>query len=450
MSRWVAEAARRCSTRLALIDGARRWSWAELEREVAGCAGAMAALGPTADRGVGIVAANSAEVIFHWLAAGRLGVPTTFFNARLSPAELEVLASRAPLAAIFGPGRQGWLEGGPPVDARGASTEAVAAVLFTSGTTGTPKRVELTWAAFDASAEASAKRTPVDEHDRWLLTLPLFHVGGLAMVARWAKAGGVLSVEPGFDAGRVSEAIDAGTSQVSVVAVTLRRLLDHRGDRPAPPSVRAVLVGGGPVPAPTLARARALGFPVVQTYGLTEACSQVCTELLAEADGLTAGPPLEGTTVSVVDATGREVPLGNEGRIVIGGPTLARGLGPRHDTGDWGRLDARGRLTVLARRVDLIVSGGENVYPAEVEAVIESHPHVVECAVLPIAHDEWGQVGAAVVVGTAALDAAELERFVRARIAAFKVPKMWRFDPVLPRLHTGKLDRAALQASIGR
>ena len=227
-----------------------------------------------------------------------------------------------------------------------------------------------------------------------------------------------------------------------------------------PRRLRGVLVGGGPVPAALVERARARGIPVLLTYGLTEACSQVTTEHPGEADGTTAGAPLPGLELRIVDAQGQPLPAGEEGTIAVRGPTLMRGYlddeaataevlqdGWLH-TGDLGRMDPRGRLTVLARRTDLILSGGENVYPAEVEAVLSAHPGVAEVAVVGRPDSRWGQVPVAVVVPRPAAALDDLRAWARARLAAFKVPAEVVPATALPRTAAGKVDRAAVQAAV--
>ncbi|MFT3708676.1 MAG: AMP-binding protein [Archangium sp.] len=188
-----------------------------------------------------------------------------------------------------------------------------------------------------------------------------------------------------------------------------------------------------------MSRARAAGLPVLQTYGLTEACSQVTTEVLGEADGSTAGPPIPGVQVRIANPDAEGI-----GEIEVHGPTVAEGLGPWLATKDLGRLDSRGRLTIFARRTDLILSGGENVYPAEVEAVLREHPAIRDVAVGPRDDAEWGQLVCAALVTE--LSDAELNAWARERLAGFKVPKVWVRVAELPRNATGKIDRAQLKA----
>jgi O-succinylbenzoic acid--CoA ligase len=193
-------------------------------------------------------------------------------------------------------------------------------------------------------------------------------------------------LQEGFSPERVLADLEVEqVTHLSVVATGLRRLLSLAPGR-APPALRAVLVGGGPCPVELLDEARGRGWPVLQTYGLTEATSQAATERAVDADGVTAGPALPGTEIRVV-----------EGEIQVRGPTVMRGYAEDDAataraftpdgwlrTGDLGELDARGRLRVFSRRTDLVVSGGENVYPAEVEAVLLAHPSVEDAAVCGI------------------------------------------------------------------
>jgi o-succinylbenzoate---CoA ligase len=209
----------------------------------------------------------------------------------------------------------------------------------------------------------------------------------------------------------------------------LARILEA-GGRPGP-RLRRVLLGGGPVPPGLLRRAVEAGWPVSQTYGLTEAASTVT---LAEPGDLeTAGAPLPGLRVSIAD----------DGEILIEGPTV---VGATLRTGDLGSLDERGRLTVLGRKSDTIVSGGENVAPAEVEAVLEEHPQVAEAGVFGRADPQWGESVTALIVprGEVAPTAGELRAHCVARLAGYKVPKAFELAEQLPRTASGKLLRRNL------
>ena len=455
---------------VALVAGDRQWTWAGLEGDVGRVAGALHAAGVGRGDRVVVLAANHPATVVLLFALRRLGAALVPLNLRLASAELRtqrdrirprlVLADAARMDVLCGTEpleRWTGASAAPPV-AEASEPEADWALLFTSGTTGTPKAARLPVRAFDALARASAENLRSRPGDRWLCNLPLFHVGGLAMAARCAHDGAALVLHDRFDADAVVRAVrDDGITHLSLVARTLEQCLDA-GLQPG--KLRGVLVGGGPVPPALVDRARKAGIPVLLTYGLTEACSQVTTERPGEADGLTAGAPLPGLEVRIVDAEGRPLPPGEEGTVAVRGPTLMRGYLDDEAataaviqdgsllTGDLGRLDGRGRLTVLARRTDLILSGGENVYPAEVEAVLATHPAVAEVAVVGRPDARWGQVPVAVVVSRPAAALDDLRAWARTRLAAFKVPAEVLPAKALPRTAAGKVDRAAVQAAV--
>jgi O-succinylbenzoic acid--CoA ligase len=335
----------------------------------------------------------------------------------------------------------------------------VYTVIYTSGTTGRPKGALLTYGNYWWSAVGSALNLGSHTGDRWLVVLPLFHVGGLSILVRAAIYGIPAVVHSSFDPVAVNRAIDEdGVTIVSVVSTKLQRMLDQRGNRPYPAALRCVLLGGGPAPQPLLEACAARGVPVVQTYGLTETASQVAT--LAPADALrklgSAGQPLLPTELRIASAGAMDV-----GEILVRGPTVMRGYINRPEetalalrdgwlhTGDLGYLDGEGYLYVVSRRHDLIISGGENIYPAEVESVLLVHPAVEEAAVFGLPDARWGHVPAAAVKlrGGMAASEAELIDFCRERLAGYKVPKLVRFTAALPRNAAGKLLREEIKAA---
>jgi len=342
--------------------------------------------------------------------------------------------------------------------------DEISAVLFTSGTSAAPKGVCLTHGNLQASAFAAALHLDLRRDDRWLACLPLFHIGGLSILMRNVLLGSPVLIHERFDPEWVSDAIDDGITHVSLVPTMLGRLLDVRGERPAPGFLRGILLGGAAAPAPLLERACKLGFLVLPSYGLTEACSQVAT--CAPADPETGsqqigsvGRALFGTEIRIVDAHGRALPPGREGEILVRGPTVMAGyLGDAEETsralrdgwlhtGDVGALDPAGRLLVLDRRADLIVSGGENVSPAEVEAVLREHEGVADVGVAGLPDPDLGSRVTAWIVPRAGVRcrAADLRRFCRQRLAGFKAPKEIRFAAELPRNSSGKLLRRCLR-----
>ena len=323
-------------------------------------------------------------------------------------------------------------DGGAPFNMREPEEEEVALVVHTSGTTRAPRAVELTFRNLAAHIRAAGAVLGTDPDERWLCPLPLSHVGGLMILTRSAAAAGTVVLEP-FDADRTARRLREGDiTLASLVPTMLARILDA-GGRPGP-RLRRVLLGGGPVPPALMRRAAGAGFPVSQTYGLTEACSTVT---LAEPGDLeTAGRPLPGIGMTVAA----------DGEIVISGPTVVAEWDALR-TGDLGRLDDEGRLTVIGRKSDTIVTGGENVAPAEVEAVLEEHPAVAEAAVFAREHPMWGESVTALVVadGERAPTAAELREHCTARLAGYKVPKAFELVERLPRTPSGKLLRRDLR-----
>jgi O-succinylbenzoic acid--CoA ligase len=297
--------------------------------------------------------------------------------------------------------------------------DGVFVVIHTSGTTGKPKPVELTYGNFHASAVANAANLGVHPDDRWLCCMPLFHVGGLSILTRSAINQTEAVIHDGFDVDRVMKAItDERITLVSLVATQLRRLLDA-GLREAH-ALRAVLVGGGPIPADLLAT----DLPVIPTYGMTETCSQVWT-----------GKPLPGA----------EIANGPDGELLIRGPIVAPKAmaddGWLH-TGDRGHIDEQGNLTIEGRIADTIITGGENVAAAEVEEALLSHHAIKDAAVVARPDPEWGQAVHAFVVVVG--DVTTLDTHLRERLAGYKLPKQIHEIGEIPRNASGKILRGRL------
>jgi len=333
-----------------------------------------------------------------------------------------------------------------------------AVVMFTSGTTGEPKGVRLTVGNLVASATASAFRLGVAPGDRWLCCLPTCHMGGLAPVYRTALYGTTLVVQPDFDAEATAAALaDHDVTGVSLVPTMLSRMLDT-GWTP-PDHLATVLLGGAPAPEPLLRECRERDVPVYPTYGTTETASQIATATpdQAAAHEGTVGQPLISTNVSIVNEGGDRCEAGERGEIVVSGPTVTPGyldagrtdaaFGERgFHTGDVGYCDSEGRLWVLNRRDDRIITGGENVDPGEVVAALRAHPGVASAAVVGLPDEEYGErVAALIVPADGDLTAATLEAHCRERLAGFKIPRTIEFAETLPRTVSGTVDRAAVR-----
>jgi len=446
-SDWLAERALRSPGALALCEGDRRLGYADLDRRVSEVARALCAAGvkPGARVAVGFGGLDFA-VVAH--AARRCGALLLPLNTRLSEREIATQLDDAETEQVLrDPGQLAAL---PPSDAAPPAPPDAgepSTLIYTSGTTGAPKGALLSPRGFFASALASALHLGALPSDRWLACLPLFHVGGLSILWRSVLSGSAVVVQERFDPEQVDAALDRdGITCLSLTANMLARLLDARRDAPAPPTLRLLLLGGGPCPAPLVARAEAAGFPVAPTYGLTEAHSQVATRPPGAPPEVGA-TPLPGTALRI-----------EAGEIWVRGPTLMNGYWRRPEasaaalrggwlhTGDLGRLDEEGRLIVLDRRSDLIVSGGENVYPAEVEAALLAHPDVAEAGVAGVDDMEWGARPAAWVVlqPGADPDTESLRSHCRERLAGYKVPVAFHRASALPRTAAGKLQRHRL------
>ncbi len=374
-----------------------------------------------------------------------------------APLARDSAAAGARFAAVAGPPAVA----GPRLAPVGpeADPAAPAVVVLTSGTTGRPRAAILSTAALVASVEAWLAVLP--PATGWLLVLGLGHIAGLGVAWRAALSGVPLVVLPQSDAAGILAALagDPAPSHVSLVPAMLVRLLDAAGDGPPPATLRAALVGGGPISPELVTRALDAGWPIVPTYGLTEAGSGVTALPTSEAAGHpgSAGRPLPGVNVRIA-----EPDEAHAGEIVIRSPAQFTGYlddpmgtaAARADdgwlrTGDFGRLDPDGRLTVLDRRVDRIVRGGENISPAEVEAALLAHPAIAAAGVVARRDDTLGHVPVAAIVlraGVADPGDADLARHCRSRLAGFKVPAAFIRLESLPMTPGGKLRRAELRA----
>ncbi|OTY06024.1 o-succinylbenzoate--CoA ligase [Bacillus thuringiensis serovar muju] len=339
------------------------------------------------------------------------------------------------------------------------SLEEAMTIIYTSGTTGKPKGVILTYGNHWASAVGSSLNLGLRDDDCWLACMPMFHVGGLSLLMKNIMYGMRILLVPKYDADFIHKALQTrGVTIISVVSKMLTDLLERLGAETYPPSLRCMLLGGGPAPKPLLEACVEKGIPVYQTYGMTETSSQICT---LSADYMltkvgSAGKPLFQCQLRI-EKDGVVVPPFAEGEIVVKGPNVTGGYFNREDatretiqngwlhTGDLGYLDEEGFLYVLDRRSDLIISGGENIYPAQIEEVLLSHPAVAEAGVVGMTDDKWGQVPAAFVVKSGEVTEEEILHFCEEKLAKYKVPKKTCFLEELPRNASKKLLRRELR-----
>lgn len=412
-------------------------TWATLAAQVATTAQSLADTGAGEGDVVAVDADGSVRTLVILHAAWSLGVATAPLHPKLTPRERQ--------AAIDA------LEGFEPESSDDPGLRT-AAILWTSGSTGLPRGIALPAKAFLHNASATASRLSLDASDRWLTTLSLAHVGGLAMAARAAHVGSALVLMDAFTTTAFHEECRAhSVTHASLVPTMLLRLVNE--GRSAPPSLKAVLIGGAAATPQLISRAIGLGYPVALTYGLTEASSQVATATPEEtrADATHVGRALDSVQVRIDD----------RGRICIRGPTLAtavvgEGALPIDDEGwlvtsDVGTLDDGGVLRVGGRVDAQIITGGVNVDPVEVERALTALEGVKEACVVGRPDPEWGTRVEAVIVsseGTGAADVEALKSELAKTLSPAKLPKAIHVVEALPLNRNGKVDRASVLRSL--
>ncbi|MCB0221732.1 MAG: o-succinylbenzoate--CoA ligase [Chrysiogenetes bacterium] len=443
--------------------GDETWSYAELRARVRECIARLESQDVGEGTFVAVHAPSGPEVVVLVHALWALRATLVPINLRLSDAERAAQLARVghcPLLTLAeGEWEAEWLDNAP-LD---SVPKGMQLLLFTSGTTGVPKGALLSFEAIAASARAAKEALHYQRDERWLCCLPLYHVAGLSILYRCAFYGATLLLHPKFDAAALDHAVDEeGVTALSLVPTQLAAWLDVRGENKAPPTLRSVLLGGAGASPTLLERVRKVGLPLAPSFGMTETASQVCTLPPAQFAQIDLArlylPPLPGVETRVRDEQGCDVPADTEGEVWLRGPSLFSGYLSDVDassaavasdgwfrTGDWGRRNESGALMIVERRSDLILSGGENVYPAEVEAALESHAAVVEAGVFARPDERWGSRVAAAVVLRGPVDWEQLEAHCRERLAGYKVPREFFSCEGLPRTPTGKLQRARLR-----
>lgn len=470
---WITQRAMLSPHDVALRFEQQQWTFEQLHELSITRAEQLYTLGIRPHDRVAIYATSTSDIIHMMLACMQLQCEMVLLNLRLSTYELAYQIDDANVGAIIA--EDTLIDRLPETtvavysfstviaQARTRCTfaetwedDATMTIMYTSGTTGFPKGVRQTVGNHVSVATSSLYNTGLRPDDAWLCTMPLFHISGFSMLVKCLMHGVRLDLYTKFDVERVANAIIEGTvSHMSVVAVTLERLMTEmeQRDAVASPKFQMMLAGGGAIPESYLKRAFARGIQVAQTYGMTETSSQTAT--LSPRDALcklgAAGKPLFFNQIRI---DGAQKP-GDIGEICIKGTHVTPGyIGRFNDkastvdgwlhSGDVGYIDAEGYLYVVDRRSDLIISGGENIYPAEIENVLASHPAVKEVGVCGIDSAEWGQVPAAFIVAKDRAACEALEAYCAERLARYKVPKAFHFVDTLPRNGSNKLMRRKL------
>jgi fatty-acyl-CoA synthase len=474
------ERARVTPDRLALVsvETGERLTYAALDARCDSAAAYLASCGIGAGDRFGLLAHNCVEFIALFFAAGRVGAIVVPLSTRATEHELRGIAADCAMKALFAgpeftldlgipghnvgpvlqPARTGWQAGL-------TSAEQPYCLLYTSGTTGKPKGViipkrQLYWNGYNTALNWDLRADDVSP-----IFTPLYHAGGLAaFLIPIFCAGGTMILHRAFNASEVWRTIQQERCTVVLGVPTIwKMLLDAPEFAGADLShVRWFISGGAPLPAYIIEAYQRRGVPMKQGFGMTEVGVNCFTMTVEESyrKAGSIGRPMLFTEVLVVDRAGHEVPHGEVGEMWIRGPHVSNGYWNNEEatraayasdgwfkTGDLARRDEEGFFYIAGRRKEMFISGGVNVYPAEIEAELVSHPLVADAAVVPVPDATWGEVGIAFVVARTGRE--ELEAYLGARLSKYKLPKRYIFLDALPRTPYGKVEKHRLSDMLG-
>ncbi|MDL4842561.1 o-succinylbenzoate--CoA ligase [Aquibacillus rhizosphaerae] len=480
MQHWLDKQADLSPNRIAIEQPNRESvTFSQLRDKAKSFARKLASQGVKSGNHIAIYATNSIEMITAIHSLSYIGAIAVLLNTRLSNTEVAFQLKDANVSLVLS--SENLLEKASLIENSGTSVksfeqinklaeldtelkreiclEDLCTIIYTSGTTGLPKGVQHSYGNHWWSAISSALNLGLSDNDRWLVALPLFHVGGLSILMKSIIYGMPVYLLEKFDVDQVHHGIvERNVTIVSVVSIMLVRLIEKLGVQTYPKTLRCMLLGGGPASKSLLEQAKSHGIPVFQTYGMTETSSQIAT--LSPKDALTrlgsAGKALFPAQLKIVN-NAQVSPVNEIGEIFVKGLMVTSGYlnNDKADkmafqngwlaTGDLGYLDDEGFLYVMDRRKDLIISGGENIYPAEVESVLDSIQGVAEAGVIGSEDDRWGQIPIAFIVkNKKSLDEKEIVDYCLQHLAKFKVPKRVYFVDALPRNASNKLVRHKL------
>ncbi len=496
LANWFAERASRTPERKALFFEGRLWTYGQMQSEIEDVAARLAALGIARGERVAFLGHNQPMFLFAMFAAARLGAIFAPLNFRLTGAELAYMLADCSARALIvdethrpviapqldnlpslktvlaAEHPESWIDGTPaPAAQVRAAEDDVALIMYTSGTTGRPKGAMLTHGNFWWNNACAMHTMDMLANDVTLVAAPIFHIGGLNVTTLAAfQKGALVVLHRGFDPARALADIAAHrvTTMFGVPAMFLFMAHNPAFAETDLTSVRVLVVGGAPCPVPVLKTYLARGLPMQQGYGLTETAPMVsflAPEFALNKVGSSGRTPMF-VEVKIVDSEGRTVATpGAQGEILVRGPNVFKGYwglpeatakaidaeGWLH-TGDAGFLDEQGFLTVSDRIKDMIITGGENVYPAEIESELMRHPAIGEVGVIGEPDGRWGERVVAVVAlkPGAALTLEDLRAFAGDRLASYKLPKRLEFVAALPRNATGKILKYQLRESLAK
>jgi len=477
-------------------DTGERCTYRELDYETARCAAALHRLGLRRGERVAVQVDKSPQALFLYLACLRAGLVYVPLNTAYQPAELAYFLSDAePALFVCTPAREAWLQElirtsalatrVVTLDAHGAGSLAaavreapgefatarsqpdeLAAIIYTSGTTGRSKGAMLTHRNLVSNATVLVDSWAFSNRDVLLHTLPIFHVHGLFVANHCALlSGAMLLWRAKFNAQATLSDLRSATVMMGVPTYYTRLLAEPGLTREACANVRLFICGSAPLSLETLRAFKArTGHTILERYGMSEAGMITSNPLVGERRGASVGLPLRGISVRVVDQNDRSLPPGEPGAIQVRGANVFAGYWRNPSktrdefsddgwfrTGDLGVLDRDGYLSIVGRAKDLIITGGYNVYPKEVELVIDAMPGVVECAVVGVPHPDFGEAVTAAVVcdrpGAPPSESAMMGH-IKSQLANYKVPKRIHFVSDLPRNAMGKVQKNVLREQL--
>lgn len=464
-----------------LCPEGENWSYAELEAAAGRMAGALVGLGVAPGDRVLVQVPKTPQAVALYLACLKVGAVYAPINTAYTPAEVRYfLGDAAPALFVAAPGTEG--DGNTPqetLDADGNGTladlaaeatpvtaiapradEDIAALIYTSGTTGRAKGAMLSHGNLAANALTLCDYWGWQPDDVLLHALPIFHVHGLFVALHCAFLTGTpLVFLPRFEVAAVLRELSKATVLMGVPTFYTRLLQEPAFGAAACAHMRLFISGSAPLTAQTFAAfEQRTGQRILERYGMSETAMLTSNPLVGERVAGTVGFALPEVSVRVADAAGRALPAGQVGGIEVRGPNVFRGYWRQPEktaaefradgffiTGDLGQMDEEGRLTIVGRSKDLVISGGYNVYPKEVEAYLDAMPGVVESAVFGVPHDDFGEAVTAAVVAEAPFDAGQVDAFLHGKLARYKQPKRVLRVAELPRNAMGKVQKQALR-----
>ena len=464
-------------------DAGRNWTYAEIEHEAGRLAARLRVLGVTPGERVLVQTDKNVETLVLYIAVIRAGGIYLPLNVDYTEAEIAYFAGdatpvlavcRAESLALFGrvcggtarvTTLEALFDGLPDEEAAPVprAPDDVAAILYTSGTTGKPKGAMLTHGNLVSNGEVLVDLWRFTPEDRLIHALPVFHVHGLFVAVHCALFSGATMVFlPRFDSGEVIRHMAGASVLMGVPTFYIRLLADERFTRETAAHMRRFVSGSAPLSA-DIHRAfeQRSGHRVLERYGMTETGMITSNPYDGERRPGFVGPPLPGVELRIADsASGEILPRGEVGIVEVRGPNVFKGYWRNPEktaadfradgffiTGDMGFVDADGSVQLVGREKDLIISGGLNVYPAEVEALLDDRPDIAEAAVIGVPHPDLGEAVIAVVRPIGVFDGQAVRDALRAELAGFKVPKRIVAVDALPRNTMGKIQKKLLRES---